>query len=540
MNLQSMTREQANAMYQEVGRKGGANDLRFLACYDLYFLLTRIMGRRDANHPWLYDRIREFERQPDGMLDLWARDHYKSTIITFAGTIQEILRNPEITIGVFSHTRPIATNFVRQIKTEFENNVVLQDLFPFVRPPKGTDARPWGESMLTVKRQGNPKEQTLEAWGIVQGQPTSKHFDLRIYDDLVTPESVTGPDMIKKTTDMFVLSENLGTRGGLARAIGTRYHHNDTYATLIDREVFKPRVHAATHNGQADGKPVFLTQAELNRKRRTMGSYIFGCQMLQSPSPDEGSIFKKDWVRYWTKLPERFDRTLLSLDCSFKDKADGDYVVAQAWGQLGADAYLIDQIRGLWDFVETLKQFIAFVKKYPEANERLIEDKANGPAVIDTLKDKVPALLPITPQGGKVARANAVLNGLEGNMQFQTANVFDLLPQLERAGGSPYDFIILDPPAFTKSRSTVDAAMRGYKEINYRAMKLLPRGGYLATASCSHFAPLPLFIKMLHSAAADAEVQLRQIEVRGQAPDHPVLWNVEETDYLKFFLFQVL
>ena len=140
----------------------------------------------------------------------------------------------------------------------------------------------------------------------------------------------------------------------------------------------------------------------------------------------------------------------------------------------------------------------------------------------------------------QMARANAVLNGLEGNMQFQTANVFDLLPQLERAGGSPYDFIILDPPAFTKSRSTVDAAMRGYKEINYRAMKLLPRGGYLATASCSHFAPLPLFIKMLHSAAADAGVQLRQIEVRGQAPDHPVLWNVEETDYLKFFLFQVL
>ena len=117
--------------------------------------------------------------------------------------------------------------------------------------------------------------------------------------------------------------------------------------------------------------------------------------------------------------------------------------------------------------------------------------------------------------------------------------VFDLLPRLEREG-SPYDFIILDPPAFTKARRTAQNAMRGYKEINYRAMRLLPRGGYLATASCSHFASEAMFIKMLHAAAHDAGRQLRQIEVRQQAPDHPILWNVEETDYLKFFLFQVV
>ena len=105
---------------------------------------------------------------------------------------------------------------------------------------------------------------------------------------------------------------------------------------------------------------------------------------------------------------------------------------------------------------------------------------------------------------------------------------------------TPYDFIILDPPAFTKARRTVENAMRGYKEINYRAMKLLPRGGYLATASCSHFATEELFIKMLRAAAKDAHRQLRQIEVRQQAPDHPILWGVPETNYLKFFLFQVI
>ena len=137
------------------------------------------------------------------------------------------------------------------------------------------------------------------------------------------------------------------------------------------------------------------------------------------------------------------------------------------------------------------------------------------------------------------AAENARRNGLDGVMDCMAANVFDLLPQLEKQLRK-YDFIILDPPAFTKSRKTVASAMTGYKEINYRAMKLLPRGGYLATCSCSHFATEELFIKMLRSAARDAGVQLRQIEARQQCADHPILWGVEETNYLKFFIFQVI
>ena len=137
------------------------------------------------------------------------------------------------------------------------------------------------------------------------------------------------------------------------------------------------------------------------------------------------------------------------------------------------------------------------------------------------------------------AAENARRNGLETVMDCVIANVFDLLPELEKQPRK-YDFIILDPPAFTKSRKTVANAMTGYKEINYRAMKLLPRGGYLATCSCSHFATEELFIKMLRSAARDAGVQLRQIECRQQCADHPILWGVEETNYLKFFIFQVV
>ena len=137
----------------------------------------------------------------------------------------------------------------------------------------------------------------------------------------------------------------------------------------------------------------------------------------------------------------------------------------------------------------------------------------------------------------EMARENARRNGLEGRMDFVAADVFDLLPEVKKG---EYDFIILDPPAFTKSRRTVGRAEKGYKEINLRALKALPRGGYFATASCSHFMPSELFVKMLRSAAQDANVELRQIEARQQAPDHPILWNVPETDYLKFYIFQVV
>lgn len=138
-----------------------------------------------------------------------------------------------------------------------------------------------------------------------------------------------------------------------------------------------------------------------------------------------------------------------------------------------------------------------------------------------------------------LTKANIARNGLS-NVDTLCENVFDLLTRLYEQSDRTYDYIILDPPAFTKSSTTVHAARRGYKEINRKAMKLLPRGGYLATCSCSHFMTDELFRKMLHDAAKDAGVQLRQIEDRRQSPDHPILWGVPETEYLKFYLFQVV
>ena len=137
------------------------------------------------------------------------------------------------------------------------------------------------------------------------------------------------------------------------------------------------------------------------------------------------------------------------------------------------------------------------------------------------------------------AEANARLNGLEDRVKFRTADVFELLPELE-AAGERYDVVILDPPAFTKSRETIKRAVKGYREINLRGMKLVKDGGYLATCSCSHFMDQELFTKTIREAAQGAHKRLRQVSFSTQAPDHPILWAAGETYYLKFYIFQVV
>ena len=136
------------------------------------------------------------------------------------------------------------------------------------------------------------------------------------------------------------------------------------------------------------------------------------------------------------------------------------------------------------------------------------------------------------------ARENARLNGLEDRVEFICRDVFELLPELEKKG-EKFDVVILDPPAFTKSRSSVKNAVKGYREINLRGMKLVRDGGYLATCSCSHFMDPELFAKTIREAAKNAHKNLRQVEYRTQAADHPILWNADESYYLKFYIFQV-
>lgn len=372
-STESNPRIQRHACYQEmiaaavkVDPVFGLNEVsRYLCEHDVFFLLVYVLGRMDVDRDWIFDRCNEIQTESDGYLDLWARAHYKSTTITFALTIQEILKNPDITIGIFSHTRPIAKSFLRQIKRELEANKKLLSLYPKILWERPGEAPKWSEDDgIIVKRSSNPKESTVEAWGLVDGQPTSRHFSLIIYDDVVTRESVTTPDMIQKTTDAWELSLNLLSENGRKRYIGTRYHFNDTYRVIMERKAARPRIYAATVDGTVDGEPVLLPRQQLTEKRIEMGSYTYACQMLMDPKADETQGFNDNWLRFWEPTTANLNIYIL-CDPASEKKTSSDYTVIMVIG-LGADDnyYLIDALRDRLNLKERADALFGFHREY--------------------------------------------------------------------------------------------------------------------------------------------------------------------------------
>jgi len=306
VRLWSMPRLEVESLYDEVFERNDRAEVRWFARNDRYFLLTCILRRPDVRDDFLFDRIREVEADPDDYIDVWAREHYKSTIISFAGNIQDILVDPEITIGIFSHNRPIAKDFLKQIKLEFEENAFLRELFPDIfwdRPDR--QAPRWGEEAgIVVRRNTNPREATVEAWGLVDGQPIGKHFRKLVYDDVVTDKSVGTPDMIKKTTASFDLSRYLGVRrGGRKQIVGTRYHFADTYGQLLKRGLLKERRYPATDTGKFDGKPIFLTQKQWDEELRQPKGVV-AAQMLCNPIEGAETKFDPRLLQFWTVRPK--------------------------------------------------------------------------------------------------------------------------------------------------------------------------------------------------------------------------------------------
>jgi hypothetical protein len=333
-----------------------------LARADRFYLLTMLLHRYDALHPWLYARCREVEADPDGYLDLWAREHYKSTIITFAGVIQEHLRDSELTVGIFSHTKPIAKKFLQQIKVEYETNADLKAAFPDVlwaEPAK--DAPKWSlDGGLVLKRQGNPKEASLEAHGLVDGQPTGAHFGLLVYDDVVTLESVGTPEQIEKTTLAWSLSDNLGARGEDGRIrkwhIGTRYHFADTYHTMMERKSVIPRIYPATEDGTETGRPVFLTEPAWALKRRDQIPAVLAAQMLQNPAAAGMAMFDPSWGAYMDVRPVTLNVYVLCDPASSKKKGSDNTAIAVLGLDSAWNVWLLD---GLYDKLNLAERWAA-------------------------------------------------------------------------------------------------------------------------------------------------------------------------------------
>lgn len=317
---------------------------------DRFYLLTNLLHRPDAFHPWLYSRCREVESETDGCLDLWAREHYKSTIITFTGIIQEIIKDKEITIGLFSHSMKPAKKFLLMVKTELETNEELKALYPdtfWVNPDRDAPAagRQWNAFRLDVRRETNPREGTVECSGLVDGQPTGSHFRLRVYDDVVTRESVTSSEMIDKTTSAWELSDNLGARGddGKSRAwhIGTRYHFADTYHHILEKKLLKPRLHPATDNGRIDGKSVFLPPGVLKDKIIRQGSN-FPAQMLQNPAAGKNATFQKDWLKFTDIRPGTINIYIMGDPASSKKKGSDSTAIPVIAVDANRNKFLID------------------------------------------------------------------------------------------------------------------------------------------------------------------------------------------------------
>lgn len=347
----------------------GPEAIRELIKADRYYLLVKVLRRRDMLHPWLYARCREVESAPDGYVDIWFREAGKSSIITLAGSIQEILRDPEITIGLFSHTKPIAKSFLAQIKREFESNEALLRLFPDVLWSDPERESPsWSlDNGIIVRRKANPKEATIEAHGLVDGQPTSKHYKLMVYDDVVTDTSVSTPEQVQKTTEAWSLSDNLSSMDGRKWYVGTRYHYADTYSEIIKRGAATARVYPATDDGTPEGHPVLFTPAVWERKKRDQLESTLACQMLCNPLAGHQRMFNVEDLQVYEVRPLTLMAYLLVDPARSvkRDSANTAMVVIGVDAQ--ANKYLLDGVDHKMDLMERWKWMRDLWQKWSDA-----------------------------------------------------------------------------------------------------------------------------------------------------------------------------
>lgn len=281
--------------------------LRWLGRNDLFFLLVYLLNRKhfvsdERKIKWTFLRCGEVQDDQDNHLDLWPRESFKSEIITFGLTIQNILTDPEITFGFFSHTRPMAKDFLTLIKRELEKNELLQAVYDDIlwTNPKyecRMASVNWSENEgITVKRQGNPKESTIEAWGLVDGQPTGKRYKRLVYDDVVARDN-TSELMSAVTTDQFDNSLLLTAADPpIFRYIGTFQEFGDTTQTLIKRGVGKLRLHGPF---DADRNPAYLSDEKFAFFKQTLSAKVFALQVLLDPSQAKDPTevgFDRKWI----------------------------------------------------------------------------------------------------------------------------------------------------------------------------------------------------------------------------------------------------
>jgi len=349
----------------------GYADLAYLGCNDRYFLLTAVLQRKDALHPWLFDRCREVEANPDGHLDLWARYHYKSSIITFAGTIQDIVRDPDMTSAIISVNQSVARKFLAQIKQALETNVMLKEIYRdclYEEPRKQSPKWSLDKGIVVIRSPDNTKkEATVEAIGLVEGLPAGPHFEKLLFDDAVTQKSVTNPEMIEKVSTQEEMADNIGIGINTRKQyVGTRYSVGDTYQQIIDRGDVKVRKHTTTKNGKLDGETVFLTQEAWERVKRTQRRVV-AAQHLMNPAAGNEASFDALTFRPYTIRPSILNVYII-VDPSKGESNPQRRSDRTAMAVIGVDVngnmYLLDGYRHRMKLNERWEKLHALYKKW--------------------------------------------------------------------------------------------------------------------------------------------------------------------------------
>jgi phage terminase large subunit-like protein len=428
----SLTHLQLKTELHRLMSKFAKQDMFFLG----YFVLNLPL-----NHPFLIARCYEVQESCHFTVDLWSREHWKSSIITFLRTIFELINNPEERIGIFSYNRALAKGHLRRIKQELENNEKLKKLFPdvFYMNPPG-QAPKWSEDEgLYVKRTKTYNEASVEAWGLIESMPVGKHFTRLVYDDVVTENTVSTPGQREKVDERFKLSQNLGARGGQKRVIGTRYAMGDVYGSLIDSKRWKQRIYPAEidESGVAKrgGTPVYLDAKELDEKFENQGEYVYSSQMLQNPVAVSKQKLQEKWISWYSKKPDIKFNKYITIDPASSKKKGSDSTVMQVWG---ADSkkrlwllYMIRDKMGLGEKWEAIKFLtdkyevtdVGYEKYGMQADLEYFEEKMNDDSFFlnfielgGTLskEDRIKRLVPYFQKGRIILPRSNVYTTLDG------------------------------------------------------------------------------------------------------------------------------
>lgn len=444
--MPEITERLVNAAKKELKRRAASVSLAAFVTYtyrgyDLGWVHEEICQKLDQ---FLADVIAK--KEPRLIICMPPRNG-KSEIVSRRFPAYMLGRYPDLSFVGTSYSSDLAGTFAKDTQRIMESEE-FKEVFPLVRiPEKGIASN--GRIRQADRFELIGYKGSYYSVG-VGGSLTGRGADVLVVDDPVSNMEDAKSERVRETTwDWFtsVASTRLSPGAGMI-VMATRWHMDDLIGRLIQQsnagegdrwEVINyPAIaeHDEPHRKQGEAlHPARYDERSLEATRKRVGSMVWNALYQQHPVPDGGATFKSDWIHYWKPedLPDRFDSVCMSWDMTFKETTTSDFVVGQVWGCKDANYYLLDQVRGRMDFVKTCDAFQALASKHPHVLRKLVEDKANGPAVISALKSKVSGIVPITPTGSKEARASAVTT------LWEAGNVF--LPNPEYAPWVKSEFI---------------------------------------------------------------------------------------------------